>query len=68
MITTTSSSISNNESQRFPSAAQLKIMRATEKDDLYASSVYDACRDAFHHDFGTRRAVAYPSEVIKLIN
>lgn len=38
---------------RFPLAAQPEIMRAAEKDDQYASFVYDACRDAFRHLFGT---------------
>ena len=37
---------------RFPLAAQPEIMRAAEKDDQYASFVYDACRDAFRHLFG----------------
>ncbi|XP_011081625.1 peroxisome biogenesis factor 10 isoform X2 [Sesamum indicum] len=48
--------------RRFPLAAQPEIMRAAEKDDQYASFVYDACRDAFRHLFGTRVAVAYQSE------
>ncbi|XP_058205845.1 peroxisome biogenesis factor 10 isoform X2 [Rhododendron vialii] len=48
--------------RRFPTAAQPEIMRAAEKDDQYASFVYDACRDAFRHLFGTRVAVAYQSE------
>lgn len=46
---------SNSESsapRRFPLAAQPEIMRAAEKDDQYASFVYDACRDAFRHLFG----------------
>lgn len=38
--------------RRFPLAAQPEIMRAAEKDDQYASFVYDACRDAFRHLFG----------------
>ncbi|XP_047964654.1 peroxisome biogenesis factor 10 [Salvia hispanica] len=46
----------------FPLAAQPEIMRAAEKDEQYASFVYDACRDAFRHLFGTRVAVAYQSE------
>ncbi|KAL6965748.1 hypothetical protein U1Q18_036803, partial [Sarracenia purpurea var. burkii] len=37
--------------RRFPLAAPPEIMRAAEKDDQYASFVYDACRDAFHHLF-----------------
>ncbi|XP_048331316.1 peroxisome biogenesis factor 10 isoform X2 [Ziziphus jujuba] len=49
--------------RRFPLAAQPEIMRAAEKDDQYASFVYDACRDAFRHLFGTRIAVAYQSEM-----
>ncbi|XP_009768856.1 peroxisome biogenesis factor 10 isoform X1 [Nicotiana sylvestris] len=48
--------------KRFPLAAQPEIMRAAEKDDQYASFVYDACRDAFRHLFGTRVAVAYQNE------
>ncbi|KAF5468702.1 hypothetical protein F2P56_012838, partial [Juglans regia] len=48
--------------RRFPLAAQPEIMRAAEKDDQYASFVYEACRDAFRHLFGTRVAVAYQSE------
>eukprot|EP00257_Ricinus_communis_P015038 XP_015572873.1 peroxisome biogenesis factor 10 [Ricinus communis] len=55
-------SAANNELRRFPPAAQPEIMRAAEKDDQYASFVYDACRDAFRHLFGTRLAVAYQSE------
>lgn len=47
---------------RFPFAAQPEIMRAAEKDDQYASFVYDACRDAFRHLFGARFAMAYQSE------
>ncbi|KAJ7958402.1 Peroxisome biogenesis factor 10 [Quillaja saponaria] len=43
-------------------AAQPEIMRTTEKDDQYASYVYEACRDAFRHLFGTRVSVAYQSE------
>jgi hypothetical protein len=38
--------------RRFPPAAQPEIMRAAEKDEQYASFVYDACRDAFRHLFG----------------
>ncbi|CAL5420684.1 unnamed protein product [Camellia sinensis] len=58
--------------RRFPVAAQPEIMRAAEKDEQYASFVYDGCRDAFRHLFGlsslpppnssTRVAVAYQSE------
>ncbi|KAK9273166.1 hypothetical protein L1049_017973 [Liquidambar formosana] len=48
--------------RRFPPAAQPEIMRAAEKDDQYASYVYEACRDAFRHLFGTRVSVAYQSE------
>ncbi|KAJ0090314.1 hypothetical protein Patl1_13793 [Pistacia atlantica] len=50
------------EPRRFPLAAQPEIMRAAEKDEQYASFIYDACRDAFRHLFGTRVAVAYQSE------
>ncbi|KAK8523302.1 hypothetical protein V6N13_113252 [Hibiscus sabdariffa] len=50
------------EPRRFPLAAQPEVMRAAEKDDQYASFVYDACRDAFRHLFGTRVAVAYQNE------
>lgn len=53
----------SGETRRFPLAAQPEIMRAAEKDDQYASFIYDACRDAFRHLFGTRVAVAYQSEV-----
>lgn len=38
--------------KRFPLAAPPEIMRAAEKDDQYASFVYEACRDAFRHLFG----------------
>ncbi|CAL8996040.1 unnamed protein product [Prunus brigantina] len=48
--------------RRFPLAAQPEIMRAAEKDDQYASFVYDACRDAVRHLLGTRSAVAYQNE------
>ncbi|WVY89878.1 hypothetical protein V8G54_035392 [Vigna mungo] len=59
--------------RRFPLAAQPEMMRAAEKDDQYASFVYEACRDAFRHLFvysvvavtlatGTRVAVAYQNE------
>lgn len=48
--------------RRFPTAAQPEIMRAAEKDEQYASFIYDACRDAFRHLFGTRVSVAYQSE------
>ncbi|XP_030443250.2 peroxisome biogenesis factor 10 [Syzygium oleosum] len=48
--------------RRFPPAAQPEIMRAAEKDDQYASFLYDACRDAIRHLFGTRVVVAYQSE------
>jgi len=40
------------EPRRFPLAAQPEMMRAAEKDDQYASFVYEACRDAFRHLFG----------------
>ncbi|KAJ1442851.1 Zinc finger, RING-type [Sesbania bispinosa] len=50
------------EQRRFPLAAQPEMMRAAEKDDQYASFVYEACRDAFRHLFGTRVAVAYQNE------
>ncbi|XP_075646050.1 peroxisome biogenesis factor 10 [Castanea sativa] len=63
--TSTSTSTSTSEAslpRRFPLAAQPEIMRAAEKDDQYASFVYDACRDAFRHLFGTRVAVAYQRE------
>nr|XP_043624527.1 peroxisome biogenesis factor 10 [Erigeron canadensis] len=48
--------------RRFPLAAQPEIMRAAQKDDQYASFVYEACRDAFRHLFGTRAAISYQSE------
>ncbi|KAJ4830840.1 hypothetical protein Tsubulata_028529 [Turnera subulata] len=57
-----STSATGNQPQRFPLAAQPEIMRAAEKDDQYASYVYDACRDAVRQLFGTRVAVAYQSE------
>ncbi|KAK4757872.1 hypothetical protein SAY87_019173 [Trapa incisa] len=49
--------------RRFSPAAQPEIMRAAEKDDQYASFVFDACRDAVRHLFGTRVAVAYQNEM-----
>ncbi|KAG4953725.1 hypothetical protein AAZX31_14G098300 [Glycine max] len=55
-------STSATEPRRFPLAAQPEMMRAAEKDDQYASFVYEACRDAFRHLFGTRVAVAYQNE------
>ncbi|OVA11810.1 zinc finger protein [Macleaya cordata] len=58
----TASTSRRAEGRRFPLAAQPEIMRAAEKDDQYASYVYDACRDAFRHLFGTRVSVAYQSE------
>lgn len=48
--------------RRFPLAAQPEVMRAAEKDDQYASFVYEACRDAFRQLFGTRVAVAHQNE------
>ncbi|XP_038678996.1 peroxisome biogenesis factor 10-like isoform X2 [Tripterygium wilfordii] len=53
----------SGEVWRFPPAAQPEIMRAAEKDDQYASFVYEACRDALRHLFGTRVSLAYQSEV-----
>ncbi|KAI3711846.1 hypothetical protein L1987_70394 [Smallanthus sonchifolius] len=53
---------SNSVRRRFPLAAQPEIMRAAQKDDQYASYVYEACRDAFRHLFGTRAAIYYQSE------
>lgn len=44
---------SSSNPRRFPLAAQPEVMRAAEKDDQYASFVYDACRDAFRHLFGS---------------
>ncbi|KAK6912861.1 Pex, N-terminal [Dillenia turbinata] len=46
----------------FPLAAQPEMMRAAEKDDQYASFLYEACRDAFRHLFGARVSVAYQRE------
>ncbi|KAB5553079.1 hypothetical protein DKX38_010390 [Salix brachista] len=60
--TTSSTTTTSNEPRRFPPAAQPEIMRAAEKDDQYASFIYDACRDAIRHLFGTRVAVAYQNE------
>ncbi|KAL6212245.1 hypothetical protein ACLB2K_017466 [Fragaria x ananassa] len=57
-----SSSSNPSSARRFPLAAQPEVMRAAEKDDQYASFVYDAFRDAFRHLFGTRIAVAYQNE------
>ncbi|KAM1012915.1 hypothetical protein ACFX2C_043109 [Malus domestica] len=57
-----SSSSDPGAARRFPPAAQPEIMRAAEKDDQYASFVYDACRDAVRHLLGTRVAVAYQNE------
>ncbi|KAF9606638.1 hypothetical protein IFM89_027371 [Coptis chinensis] len=48
---TSSSSSNPPEGRRFPLAAQPEVMRAAEKDDQYASYIYDACRDAFRHIF-----------------
>ncbi|PWA56715.1 peroxin 10 [Artemisia annua] len=48
--------------RRFSLAAQPEIMRAAQKDDQYASFVYEACRDAFRHLFGTRAAISYQNE------
>ncbi|KAI3980221.1 hypothetical protein MKX01_033362 [Papaver californicum] len=62
MDSNTASTSRRVQGRRFPLAAQPEIMRAAEKDDQYASYVYDACRDAFRHLFGTRVAVAYQSE------
>ncbi|KAI4316477.1 hypothetical protein L6164_024455 [Bauhinia variegata] len=59
---TTSTATEESAPRRFPLAAQPEIMRAAEKDDQYASYVYEACRDAFRHLFGARVAVAYQSE------
>nr|AWW16480.1 peroxisome biogenesis factor 10 [Ipomoea pes-caprae] len=46
----------------FPLAQQPEIMRAAEKDEQYTFFIYEACRDAFRHLFGTRVAVAYQNE------
>ncbi|XP_047316345.1 peroxisome biogenesis factor 10 [Impatiens glandulifera] len=61
-IGTSSKSTQNGVVRKFPVAAQPEIMRAAEKDDQYASYVYEACRDAFRHIFGTRVAMAYQNE------
>ncbi|KAL2316513.1 hypothetical protein Fmac_030389 [Flemingia macrophylla] len=42
--------------RRFPPTAQPKMMQAAEKDDQYASLVYEACRDAFRHLFAATRS------------
>lgn len=60
MSTSTSSSEASLP-RRFPLAAQPEIMRAAEKDDQYASFVYDACRDAFRHLFGSFLYYMFPS-------
>lgn len=59
---TTPTSTSNSVRRRFSLAAQPEIMRAAQKDDQYASFVYEACRDAFRHLFGTRAAISYQNE------
>lgn len=59
---TTPTSTSNFVRRRFSLAAQPEIMRAAQKDDQYASFVYEACRDAFRHLFGTRAAISYQNE------
>ncbi|KAK7303614.1 hypothetical protein RJT34_14524 [Clitoria ternatea] len=59
---TPSTATATTSPRRFPLAAQPKIMRAAEKDDQCASFVYETCRDAFRHLFGTRVAVAYQNE------
>lgn len=51
-ITSSSAPDSSAGVRRFPLAAQPEIMRAAEKDDQYASFVYEACRDAFRQLFG----------------
>lgn len=48
-----SSSSDPGAARQFPLAAQPEIMRAAEKDDQYASFVYDACRDAVRHLLGS---------------
>ncbi|XLT22560.1 hypothetical protein HN873_053852 [Arachis hypogaea] len=45
-----------------PLAAQPEMMRDAEKNEQYASFVYEACRDALRHLVGTRVAVAYQNE------
>lgn len=50
--TTATTSSSATLRRRFSLAAQPEIMRAAQKDDQYASFVYEACRDAFRHLFG----------------
>lgn len=47
----------------FPMAAPPEIMRAAEKDEQYASFVYDACRDAFRHLFGTPKFSKLSGEI-----
>lgn len=59
MSTSTSSSEASLP-RRFPLAAQPEIMRAAEKDEQYASFVYDACRDAFRHLFGSSLYYMFP--------
>ncbi|CAH9106359.1 unnamed protein product [Cuscuta epithymum] len=46
----------------FPQAQQPEIMRAAEKDEQYTLFVYESCRDAFRHLFGTRVALSYQNE------
>lgn len=55
----------SGEPRRFPLAAQPEIMRAAEKDDQYASFVYDACRDAFRHLFGTFSSLSLSTSILQ---
>ncbi|KAL1833821.1 hypothetical protein ACET3Z_003472 [Daucus carota] len=59
---TSNTAVSTGSVRRFPLAAQPEVMRAAEKDDQYASFVYEACRDALRQLLGTRIAVAYQNE------
>ncbi|KAK1369389.1 Peroxisome biogenesis factor 10 [Heracleum sosnowskyi] len=59
---TSSAAVASGSVRRFPLAAQPEVMRAAEKDDQYASFVYEACRDALRQLLGTRIAVAYQNE------
>ncbi|KAH7387390.1 hypothetical protein KP509_16G020600 [Ceratopteris richardii] len=48
--------------REYPRASQAEVMRASEKDEHYASHLCDACHDAFRRAFGTRLSVTYEKE------
>lgn len=51
-VGTSSAAVTSGSVRRFPLAAQPEVMRAAEKDDQYASFVYEACRDALRQLLG----------------